>query len=111
LDIVPYATVCYTSTSALLFAGCLIWGQSLWGFDPRTWILFLGLALGPQILGHTLFNWGLKYLPASKIAMMIVAEPIGATVLAFLVLGQAPTLGEIAGGLLILCGVYLSAAG
>jgi len=109
-DIVAYATVCYSAASALLLAGCLAWGERIWGFAPATWWLFLALALGPQILGHTLFNWGLRFLPASRIAMMIVAEPIGATVLAFLLLGQAPTPGEVAGGILILGGVYLSAA-
>lgn len=109
LGVVGYATVCYTATALLLLAAGLAWGERLWGFDHRTWSLFLALAIGPQILGHTVFNWGLKFLPASRIAMMIVAEPIGATVLAFLLLGQAPTPGEIAGGILILGGVYLSA--
>jgi len=110
MGIVPYATVCYTATTLILLAGCLALGVPLRGFPASTWLLFLGLALGPQILGHTVFNWGLRYLPASRIAMMIVAEPVGATVLAFLVLAQAPTPGEMAGGALILAGVYLSAA-
>lgn len=110
LGIVPYATACYSASSLVLLAGCLALGEPLRGFTATTWLLFFGLALGPQILGHTVFNWGLKYLPASKVAMMIVAEPVGATVLAFLVLSQAPTAGEVAGGALILVGVYLSAA-
>lgn len=109
LGVVGYATVCYTATALLLLAAGLAAGERLWGFNGRTWSLFLALALGPQILGHTVFNWGLRFLPASRIAMMIVAEPIGATVLAFLLLGQAPTTREIAGGVLILAGVYLSA--
>jgi drug/metabolite transporter (DMT)-like permease len=109
LGVVGYSTVCYTATSLILLAAGLAAGERLWGFDGRTWGLFLALALGPQILGHTVFNWGLRFLPASRIAMMIVAEPIGATVLAFLLLGQAPTPGEIAGGILILGAVYLSA--
>lgn len=109
LGVVEYATVCYTATALLLLAAGLSAGERLWGFGGRTWALFLALALGPQILGHTVFNWGLRFLPVSRIAMMIVAEPIGATVLAFLLLGQSPTTGEIAGGILILGGVYLSA--
>lgn len=111
LDVISYATICYTATSLILLAASLALRERLWGFDGRTWALFLALAIGPQILGHTVFNWGLRFLPASKVAMMIVAEPIGATVLAFLLLGQAPTTGEIAGGLMILAGVYLSASG
>jgi len=111
LGIVPYATICYSTTALLLLAASLALGVRLSGFPLATWLLFVGLALGPQILGHTVFNWGLKHLPASRIAMMIVAEPIGAAILAFMVLGQAPTANELAGGALILVGVYLAAAG
>lgn len=111
LGIVPYATVCYTVTALWLLAGSWAFGVPLSGFPLTTWLLFFGLALGPQILGHTVFNWGLKHLPASRIAMMIVAEPIGAAILAFIILGQAPTWGELAGGVLILIGVYLAAVG
>lgn len=111
MGVVPYATVCYTATAVLLLAAGIASREPVSGFPGSTWLLFAALALGPQILGHTVFNWGLKHLPTSRIAMMIVAEPIGASILAFLVLGQAPTPGEIAGGGLILAGVYLSATG
>jgi len=109
LDIIAYATVCYSITALLLLAGALIFGEPLAGYHKSTWIVLIALAIGPQILGHTVFNWGLRHLPTSRIAMLIVAEPLGATVLAFLVLGQNPTLAEICGGILILSGIYISA--
>lgn len=111
MGVVPYATVCYTATAVLLLAAGIASREPVSGFPVSTWLLFAALALGPQILGHTVFNWGLKHLPTSRIAMMIVAEPIGATILAFLVLGQAPATGEVAGGVLILAGVYISTTG
>ncbi len=110
LDIVPYATICYSVSALGLLAGSLAFGEPLAGFGLKTWAILAALALGPQILGHTVFNWGLKYLSASKIAMLILAEPIGATVLAFFLLGQSPSTREILGGVLILMGIYLAAS-
>jgi drug/metabolite transporter (DMT)-like permease len=110
MGVVPYATACYSATTLLLLAGCLATRVPLTGFPATDYLYFALLAVGPQILGHTVFNWGLRYLPASRIAMLIVAEPIGATVLAYLILHQRPSPGEVAGGILILAGVYLSSS-
>ena len=108
LDIITYTTVCYGITALILFASCFVFRVTLFEFDKVNYLWFLLAALGPQLLGHSSFNWGLKYWPASRISMLIITEPVGATILAFLILHQRPSLYEVLGGLLIMAGVYLS---
>lgn len=108
VDILSYTTVCYSITALVLLAACLAFRTPLHGFAPINWLWFLLAALGPQLLGHSSFNWGLKHWPASRISMLIITEPVGATILAYLILNQVPSWYEIAGGMLIMAGVYLS---
>ena len=65
------------------------------------------LALIPQLVGHSTYNWALKYLPASFVAVTLLGEPIGSTILAFLIFQQSPGWIKILGGVLILAGIYL----
>jgi drug/metabolite transporter (DMT)-like permease len=66
------------------------------------------LASIPQLIGHTTFNWALKYLPASMVAITILGEPIGSTLLAYFILGEEVTLLKILGGVLIFTGILVT---
>ncbi len=77
------------------------------GYSARDWDIFLLLAIVPTILGHGLFNWLLRYLPASTISMTTLGEPIGAIVLAYFLLKQAITWWQIIGGIFCIGGVYI----
>jgi drug/metabolite transporter (DMT)-like permease len=111
MGLLPYVTLCYGTTSLMLLSVALAFGVPLSGFGGRTWLFFVLLALGPQLVGHSSFNWGLKYLPTPTVAMLIITEPVGAALLAWAILRQMPTLPEAGGGMLILAGVYLTVAG
>ena len=73
-----------------------------------TYAWMAALALIPQLLGHSTFNWALKYLPASVVSVTLLGEPIGSTILAYLFLNEMPTGFKMAGAVLILAGIYLS---
>ena len=64
--------------------------------------------LGPQLLGHTSFNLALKRVPPSAVALALLAEPIGSTVLAYLVLAEAPAPALYLGAGIILAGIALA---
>jgi drug/metabolite transporter (DMT)-like permease len=66
------------------------------------------LALGPQLIGHSAINWSLAYISGVLVAMAILMEPVGATVLAAFILDELPSAAEVIGGLLVLVGVYLA---
>jgi drug/metabolite transporter (DMT)-like permease len=109
MSLVSYTTWCYLFTAIILLLASLMTKTPLTGLGKVNYIYFLLMALAPQLLGHSVFNWGLKYLPTSRIAMLIIAEPVGATILAYLILKQAPSVYELIGGIFIMAGVYISA--
>lgn len=82
----------------------------LTGFIPKVWLLFFLLALIPTVVGHNLYNYLLKYMKAHLVAVTILGEPIGATILAALIFAEYPALPTYIGGLLILIGISLALA-
>lgn len=84
-------------------------GAALTGHAPREWLVFLALAAGPMMLGHTGINYALRYIRAYVVNLVVLAEPIGATLIAWLLpaIAEAPPASTVAGGALILGGVAL----
>jgi drug/metabolite transporter (DMT)-like permease len=76
------------------------------GYSDKDWGIFVLLAIVPTIFGHVLFNWLLKYVTAATISMAILGEPVGATLLAYLLLNEALTFSQWAGGAIVLLGLY-----
>ena len=72
------------------------------------WLLFLLMALGPQILGHTVFNYLLSDVEPGVIAIAITAEPVGATLLAIAFFGEIPPWTALLGGVMILAGIWVT---
>jgi len=86
-------------------AATIYTSDQLWGFSPKIYGLFLLIALIPQLIGHSTFNWALKYLSAPLISTLMLGEPVFASVLAFLFLQESPAPLQIAGSVLVVGGV------
>lgn len=108
LSLIPYVTVVYGAAALALLAAALLFRQRLSGFRASTYGWFLLLALLPQLLGHSSFNWALGHLPASYVAVATLGEPVGAALLAFFILGETPSWLKISAAALILAGIYLA---
>ena len=108
LPLVPYVTVVYGTAALLLLAAALLLRQRLGGFAPATYGWLLLLALLPQLLGHSSFNWALGQLPASYVAIATLGEPIGAAILAYAFLGEIPTRLKLLAAAMVLAGIYLA---
>ena len=108
MSLVPYVFVVYGAAALVLIAIMLAAGQTPWGYPPQATIWFLLLALVPQLLGHSTFNWALGYLSAAFVSITLLGEPIGSTILAYLLLQEAPTGLKIFGAILILAGIYVA---
>jgi len=106
--LLTYSSVTCGSAAVLLTGAVLIGGFELSGYSSITCGMFGLLALVPQLIGHTSINWSLKFLPATMITIAILGEPVISTILAYLILGEAPAVPEIAGGILIFGGIYLA---
>jgi len=108
MSLIPYIFVVYGVAAAALFAAMFGSGQSPLGFSGMTYVWILLLALLPQLIGHTTFNWILRYLPVTLVAITTLGEPIGSAVLAYFILKELPASLTIFGGIFILVGIYVS---
>ena len=104
-----YVAIAYLVAAAGLLLVVGITGTHLELSRPRGMLWVAALALGPQLLGHTSYNYALKYVSATLVTVTLLAEPVGATLLAIPLLGQAPTWPRAAGGVFILVGVFIAA--
>jgi drug/metabolite transporter (DMT)-like permease len=111
LSLLSYTAIVYAGAAALLAIAMVASGTPFVGYSPRVWSLFVLMTVGPQFLGHTVFNYLLAHVEASIVAIAVTAEPIGASLLALAVLGEAPSPSALAGGALILFGIYLAVSG
>ena len=105
---VSYIAIVYPTSAVLLLAAVAATGAPMTGYSSFTYVILALMALGPQLLGHSSLNWALGHLSATLVAVAVMAEPVGATILAWLVLGEAPPPASVAGGGLVLTGVYLA---
>jgi hypothetical protein len=108
LSLLTYVFPVYGSCALMLLGVLAVSGVPAVPQRPLTWLWLLLMALGPQIVGHSALNWALRYLSATYVALAVLGEPIGATLLAWWVLGESPTPTVIAGGVLILAGIWLA---
>ena len=108
MSLIPYIFVVYGVAAATLLAAMFASGQSPTGYSNMTYVWILLLALIPQLIGHSTFNWILRYLPVTLVAITTLGEPLGSAVLAYFILQEIPASLTIFGGLLILAGIYFS---
>jgi drug/metabolite transporter (DMT)-like permease len=109
MNLVPYIFIVYTMAALVLLGIMLGLGKSPLGLPPLTYLWFILLALVPQLFGHSIFNWALKYLPASFVSVTLLGEPIGSTILAYFIFQEMPGWLKVFGALLILVGIWLTA--
>jgi drug/metabolite transporter (DMT)-like permease len=104
-----YVLLCYGAAAAVLWLLVGMAALPVTGFSRQTWLAFAGMAVVSQLVGHTSYNWALKWLPTSYVAVGLLGEPVGATLLAYLLFDETLTAAKWAGGLMILAGIYLAA--
>lgn len=116
LGLTAYIFAVYTAAALILLVCCLLTDAPLIGFSQRTYLVLLLLAVIPQLIGHSTFNWALKFLSATVVAVLILGEPIGATILAFVFFGESVSgfkaIGLITLGTgILLCSLALTPSG
>jgi drug/metabolite transporter (DMT)-like permease len=108
-----YVGLAYTACTVTLIVMAVLTSAPVVPQPPRELAIFAGLAIGPMLLGHTGMNWALKYLPAYVVNLVVLGEPVGATILGAILPGirQVPSAITLLGGAVILGGVLLAASG
>ncbi|ATP41539.1 EamA family transporter [Solibacillus sp. R5-41] len=107
LSLITYTMVVYSISTITLFFYVLIKGESFGPYPAIDWFWFLLLAIIPNLLGHNLFNWSLKWVSTNVISIAILFEPIGAAILAIFIFDEYLTGTQILGGIIVLFGIML----
>ena len=111
LPVATYAASVYGVAAAVLLPACLLTGSVLLGYRAGSWLALAAVVAGPQLLGHTVFNALLARVSATVVAVAILAEPVGATALAWLLLDELPAATFWLGAPAVLAGVWLTVTG
>jgi drug/metabolite transporter (DMT)-like permease len=108
VSLLSYVFIVYSISAVFLVIFMLAAGYSPFGYSPMTYVWCLLLALIPQLIGHSSYNWALAYLSAAYVSIALLGEPIGSSILAYVLLEEMPTLPKLTGAALILVGIYLA---
>ncbi len=111
MELIPYVFIVYGMAAIVLIVIMLGLRESPVGLPPLVYLWFILLALVPQLLGHSTFNWALKYLPASFVSVALLGEPVGSTILAYFIFQEQPGWTKIGGAVLILIGIWMASRG
>jgi drug/metabolite transporter (DMT)-like permease len=107
VDLIPYVVTVYGTSSLVL----LILGLSFGSFAPPEktidYLIFFLMALGPTILGHNLYNYALRHLPAFPVGISILGEPVLATIWGLIIFGEKPLFTTLTGGLIIILAIVI----
>ncbi len=109
LSLPTYAYLVYGPASLFLLVATLISRIDIVPVDPTEYLIFLLLALGPMLAGHTIYNWSLKFVSPTVVSVTLLGEPVGSSILAMLILSEFPGTGALLGGPLVLLGIFLVA--
>jgi drug/metabolite transporter (DMT)-like permease len=106
-----YTAVCYGTCAALLLAASLVAGTPLAGYPAAAWLAIVAVTVGPQFLGHSLFNLTLRRMSATLVSVVALLEVPGAALLAYLLVRQVPAAVTVPGMLILLAGVAVAVLG
>lgn len=108
MSLVSYISLVYGMAAIVLIIFMFGAGLKPFGYSPQSYVWLILLAIIPQLIGHSTFNWALGYLSAAFVSITLLGEPIGSTILAYVVLQEKPGLIKLIGGGLILVGIYIA---
>jgi drug/metabolite transporter (DMT)-like permease len=108
MSLIGYISLVYGMAAVVLVIIMLAAGESPFGYSPVAYLSLILLAIIPQLIGHSTFNWALGFLSAAYVSITLLGEPIGSTILAYIILDEKPSALKLVGGGLILVGIYIA---
>lgn len=102
-----YTFLIYLISELTVLAIALVGGTPLFGYDPINLFTTFAMAVFCNLLGHSVFSWGLKYLPPSFISTVKLLEPVFASVWAVFLFSETPGIPVLLGGIVVLLGIAM----
>ncbi len=111
LSLLSYVAICYGSAALFLWLAVIALQLPVSGYSTQTVAAFWAMALVSQIIGHSSYNWALKWFSSGFVAVALLGEPIGATIMAYIIFNEGLTWIKFIGGLVILSAIYIATKG
>jgi drug/metabolite transporter (DMT)-like permease len=108
ISLVPYLWIVYGTAALVLSVWSIIRGLAVFGYPSHTLVWLIALGLIPQLIGHSAANYAVRHLSTTLVAITILGEPIGSTLLGIWILNERPDPRQVLGGALILTGIVLA---
>ncbi len=110
MDVMQYITLVYSFAAVFSLITAVIFKERFFGYNTNSYVYMVLLAVVPQLIGHTSFNWALKYAKTSVVAVSTLGEPIGASILAYIIFKEGINVIQAVGMLLILASIFFAAS-
>ena len=105
MSLLTYTAVVYSSAAFFLVIYAVASSNALFGYSATAYLFLLLMALFPQMIGHSSYNWALGHLGAATVSIVVIAEPVGATLLALLIFHEIPNTLTLVGSAILLSGI------
>jgi drug/metabolite transporter (DMT)-like permease len=109
ISLIAYVWLAYSTAALLLLIAAAATGSSFTTLPVAAWVFMIALGIGPQLIGHTTFNWALRRLSATFVALAILGEPVGSALLAYFFFGEQFGALQFCGFALLLLGIFVAA--
>lgn len=106
-----HVAIAYATAAIVLLPLPLLFRTGYTGYSAQVYVAILLMALFPQLIGHTSFNWAVRWISPTLVTLTILAEPIGASILGMIIFQETPSWAVALGALIILAGVAIAAVG
>ncbi len=107
VHLLPFLSIMYASAAGTLFIAAVITGTPLTGYSPEAGFWIVMITIFPQLIGHSSFNYALRYVPATMISLAIQVEPVIATLAALILFGEIPLPLQVIGSAFIVAGIIV----
>jgi drug/metabolite transporter (DMT)-like permease len=111
LPLLHYVWMTYGSSAIVLLIAALSTGYTALDYPTEVWLVLLGLAVGPQLIGHTTINFAMRHFSALLVTIAILGEPVGSAILAFVLFNEAVAPLQLVGFIGLLIGIAITAVG
>lgn len=111
LPLLHYVWMTYGSAAIVLLIAALATGHTSLAYPPEVWLVLIGLAVGPQLIGHTTINFAMRHFSALLVTIAILGEPVGSAILAFILFDEAVAPLQLVGFVGLLIGIAITAIG
>lgn len=106
-----YITVAYSAAAVFLLPLPLLFGAKYTGYPDKVYLYVFLMAIFSQLIGHTSFNWAIRWISPILVTLAILFEPIGASWFGYLIFGEIPSNIVLLGGFIVLVGVAIAIIG